>query len=169
MGIDLSSRIRHQLMIHLDYGKGIGGLEIRYSYPFAGPHSLREQLIKYRFDQIEVGLKEMLDNFVELIKARTPKTDIAVLPHAEVTPDILHGLLTFVVQDQQRAETVPMARLLYHEKIEPVGSQVERKIHVKRPEFSDDELALAEGIRTIVKGIGWAAYCESMGDLLKPD
>ena len=161
-------RIKHQLMVHFDYHPTHKELQIRYSYPFSREHELREQLIRYEESEIPVDLRNWLSCFSQFMADRIPQPETVRLPHAEVRPDISYGYLTVVVQDQSRANKVPLARLYYYEEVKPLSSKIEKQVYSERPNFNLTELDIAKRIREAVRKIAWKAYSELVGEHLMP-
>ena len=123
--------LKHQLIIHLDYGTQcfeLGGLKVRYGYHYSGEHQLREQLVRIAAAELAVELKADLDAVYEILQTRIPQPSPVRLPHAEILPIIRPGGLTFVVLDQAREKLLPIARLYYYEIIVPIRSHIERRV-----------------------------------------
>jgi|SRR3972149_10143605 len=157
---------KHQLNIHLDYGPHCfeqWGIEIRYGYHYSGEHQLREQVIRIGANRIDPELKKDLSSIYEALKNRIPKPEAVRLPHAEVTPKISPAGLAFVVLDQARAKALPIARLYYYEEIEPLGSRIERRIYMEKPDWKDAESEVCERVRENVRKIAWKDYEHLMG------
>ncbi len=158
--------LKHQLNIHLDYGPHcfeLWGLEVRYGYHYSGEHQLREQVIRVGADHIEPKLKIDLDSIYEALKGRIPEPERVRLPHTEVKPTVRPAGLTFVVLDQTRAMTLPIARLYYYEEIEPLGSRIERRIYLEKPDWTSAENEVCEGVRESIRKLAWKDYERLMG------
>jgi len=159
-------RLKHQLNIHLDYGPHCfeqWGLEIRYGYHYSGEHQLREQVLRIGANHVEPELKMNLDSIYDALKNRIPEPEAVRLPHAEVKPKITPAGLTFVVLDQKRAKTLPIARLYYYEEVEPLGSRIERRIYLEKHDWTDAEREVCQRVREIVRKIAWNDYERLMG------
>lgn len=161
------SRIKHQLLIHLDYSPAPGGLEIRYSYPFSRPHELREQVIRVPRRKILVAVKVELDALVEALCTRISTPKPVRLPHAEITPSIRRAITTIVIQDQHR--NLPIARLYYLEEIKEIGSRIERQVRMEPGEFSASERKSWGRLRTNIKRIVWEDYKRLVAAHLFPE
>ncbi|MGE5219625.1 MAG: hypothetical protein ACM3SP_21700 [Chloroflexota bacterium] len=158
--------LKHQLNIHLDYGIQCfepGGLEVRYGYHYSGEHQLREQVVQIPRAKLDPDLKSDLDALYEMLRGRIPQATPVRLPHAEIVPTIRPGGLTFVVLDQARQEQLPIARLYYYEIIEPIRSNIERRIYLERPDWTDNELKVCKRVREKVRKIAWDDYSGLMG------
>ena len=158
--------LKHQLNIHLDYGPHcfeLWGLEVRYGYHYSGEHQLREQVIQIGANHIEPELKTALDSIYEFLKSRIPEPAAVRLPHSEVRPKVRPAGLTFVVLDQSRAQALPIARLYYYEEIEPLGSRIERRIYLEKPDWKETEHVACERVREDVRKIAWKDYEHLMG------
>ena len=124
---------KHQLNVHLDYGIQcfeLGGLEVRYGYHYSGEHQLREQLVQIPARELEKKLATDLDALYEVLRVRIPDPSSVRLAHAEIVPTIRPGGLTFVVLDQAREKLLPIARLYYYEIVEPLRSNIERRVYL---------------------------------------
>jgi hypothetical protein len=158
--------LKHQLNIHLDYGVHCfepGGLEVRYGYHYSGEHQLREQVVQIPSAKLEADLKSDLDALYEMLRLRIPLPMPVRLPHAEIVPTIRPGGLTFVVLDQARQAQLPIARLYYYEIIEPIRSNIERRVYLERPDWTGDELRVCKRVREKVRKIAWDDYSSLMG------
>ena len=130
--------MKHQLNIHLDdFGPHLPTrrVEVRYSYPHAGRHSLREQVLVLESSNISPRLRTDLDMLYGALTARIPSPESVRLPHAELTPIIEPAILTFVVLDQFRAAELPIARLYFYESIPALRSRFEDQVRVTREEW----------------------------------
>ncbi len=157
---------KHQLNIHLDYGPQcfeLGGLEVRYGYHYSGEHQLREQLVRIPAAELQPALKSELDVLYETMRQRIPEPASVRLPHAEIRPTIRPGGLTFVVLDQARATKLPIARLYYYEIIEPIRSNIERRVYLEQADWTEEELETCKGIRDKVRNIAWEDYSRLIG------
>jgi hypothetical protein len=135
--------LKHQLNIHLDYGiqcVEVGGLEVWYGYHYSREHQLREQVIQIPAAKLDPDLKSDLDAVYEMLRIRIPHATPIRLPHAEIVPTIRPGGLTFVMLDQAREEQLPIARLYYCEIVETIRSNIERRVYLQRPDWTEDEL-----------------------------
>ncbi len=88
------------------------------------------------------------------------------MPHAIVPAVISLGVLTIVIQDARRVD-IPLARLYYYERIEEMGSQVERKVRMESPDFSAVDRAVWERFKQDVKGLAWADYRNRFGQYFR--
>ena len=153
--------LKHQINIHLDYGPHcfeLWGLEVRYGYHYSGEHQLREQVIRIGANHIEPKLKIDLDSIYEALKSRIPEPEAVRLPHAEVKPTLRPAGLTFVVLDQTRAKVLPIARLYYSEEVDPLGSRIERRIYLEKPDWTGTEREVCERVRKSIRKIAWNDY-----------
>jgi hypothetical protein len=161
-GRDVEQRLKHQLLVHLDYSPPPIRLDVRFSYPFSGDHVLREQVLSFDQASIPTHLRTDLDAIVRFLLCRIPRPADVRLPHAKVTPTIERAVLTVVAQDQNRAVVVPLARMYYRETVHELGSMNEKQIRVERPDLSADELRLAKRVAAAARRIAWQAYSRTM-------
>ena len=152
------TRVKHQLLIHLDYGDTLPSLEVRYSYPFSTPHQLPEQAITIPKAKIPGRIKKDLDYLYQQIRGRIPAPTPVRLPHAQIVPDIRPAIMTVVVQDQQRHSQIPLARLYYHEEVLKLSSRIEAQVRMGPAEFSGSERAAWERLRIKIKRLAWEHY-----------
>ena len=157
---------KHQLNVHLDYGIQcfeLGGLEVRYGYHYSGEHQLREQLVQIPARELEKKLATDLDALYEVLRVRIPDPSSVRLAHAEIVPTIRPGGLTFVVLDQAREKLLPIARLYYYEIVEPLRSNIERRVYLERPDWTSDELKVCRRVAEAVRKIAWNDYSHLLG------
>ena len=157
---------KHQLNIHLDYGPNVfepWALEVRYGYHYSGEHQLREQVLRIPSGEIGTQLAADLKELYEALRRRIPEPEMVRLPHAEIQPQILPTGLAYVVLDQARAAELPIARLYYLEEVEPIGSRIERRVYLERPDWEQTELALCKRVREAVRKLAWEDYSRLMG------
>lgn len=152
------TRVKHQLLIHLDYGDTLASLEIRYSYPFSVPHQLPEQAIAVPKAKIPGPIKKDLDYLYRQMRGRIPAPTRVRLPHAEIVPQIRPAIMTVVVQDQQRHTQIPLARLYYHEEVPRLRSSIEAQVRMGPADFSVSERAAWERLRVKIKRMAWEHY-----------
>ena len=126
-------------------------------------HQLREQLTRIPAAELHPALKHELDLLYEAMRQRIPEPVSVRLPHAEIQPTIRPGGLTFVVLDQTRATKLPIARLYYYEIVEQIRSNIERRVYLEQPDWTDEELETCKGIRDKVKKIAWEDYSHLIG------
>jgi hypothetical protein len=156
------TRVKHQLLIHLDYGDTLPSLEVRYSYPFSTPHRLPEQAIAVPKAKIPGPIKKDLDYLYRQMSDRIPPPTPVRLPHAHIVPDIRPAIMTVVVQDQQRQTQIPLARLYYHEEVLKLGSRIEAQVRMGPADFSGSERAAWERLRVKIKRMAWEHYVHMM-------
>jgi hypothetical protein len=147
------NRTPHQLLVHLDWFPE-GRLEIRYSYPFAGQHELREQLITVATGDIPSDVREPLEQLRARLRARHTALPVR-FPSQEITPKVHDGILTVVTRDQRRS--LPIARLYLHETIEGV-SKVEKEARMESSDFGTDDLVAWRKVRQWANGKAWEDY-----------
>jgi hypothetical protein len=153
--------LKHQLNIHLDYSPitaGPSDLEVRYSYPHSGEHSLREQELVVPARDMDPALRADIDFLVSTLVSRIPTPVGVRLPHALIPPKVEPGILTFVVLDQSRAERLPIARLTYYEVVKPLESRIEGRVCLEKEGWTSSELDCCRRIQAAVKGLAWHHY-----------
>jgi len=154
----LTPNLKHQLLIHLDYSLTSDDLEVRYSYPFSGEHKLPEQVIRFSGDTIPNSIRSELLKLVEWLLSSIPKPEAVRLPHVQAEPTITPGVVTIVIQDQERSQALPIARAYYLEEVAPIGSRVERSVHKERGEFPAVQRESWNRLRQLIKGLAWRDY-----------
>jgi hypothetical protein len=162
----MSERIRHQLNIHLDYRgpeRTPFEVEVRFSYPHAGDHSLPETSRRWSSSSMSPRIEAAFRTLYSAMESRIPAVEKPRLPHASLTVRYLPQILTFVVQDQSRSSQLPLARLYYIEVL-PVRTQIEKEVCVGRSDWSADELSTCEVVRQAVKSFAWSAYKSIVGE-----
>lgn len=138
-------RMKHQLIIHLDYSPDVLSppSEIRYSYPLSGPHELKEQVVHVSAAEISNQVKESLDDLREALLGRIEAKSVR-LPHAEITAHVRPTIMTVVIQDQRR-DDIPCVRMYYLEEIEEIGSRVEKQVRMEPRDFNPFEREAGRG------------------------
>lgn len=145
---------KHELVVHLDYGPALSGLEIRYSYPLSAVHLSPERVVRVPQDQILRDVARHLDHLIKGLTFRIPPP--AGLPH--------HGRLcrplgaTIVIQDGRHGNELPLAWLNYEEEGAETGSRVEKVIRMSPHDFTAEELSSWNRLRQRIKGIAWAHH-----------
>lgn len=146
-------RTPHQLLTHVDWHAN-GELQIRYSYPFAGPHELREQVIHVAAADVPSDIGSTLENLRDLLRARI-EVNAVRFPHQKIVPTRQDGIMTVVTQDQRRP--LPISRLYYNEIIDGV-SKVEKQVRMEQSDFSANDRAVWKTLEQWVSGKAWESY-----------
>lgn len=155
---------KHELVIHLDYGPPVAGLEIRYRYPFSAPDAFPERVVRIQQHRI---LRDVLRDLDILYHGLTKRIRTPVgLPYAAVDPVTRPIVATIVIQDQRRSHELPLARLCYPEDVPGNGSRVEREVRMEAGDFTADERVSWDRLRKRIKGIAWTHYQGAVGDYL---
>lgn len=155
---------KHELVIHLDYGPPVAGLKIRYRYPFRTPDAFPERVVRIPQHQILRDVLRDLDILYQGLTNRVPVP--AGPPDTGVVPHTRPAIATIVIQDQRRAQELPLARLCYPEDVAGNGSQAEREVHMEAEDFTADERLAWDRLRKRIKGIAWTHYQGAVGDYL---
>lgn len=150
---------KHQLVIHVDYGPAILGLEIRYSYPLSSLHASPERVIRILQDQILRDVGRHLDHLVRGLTARIPS------PSGPPWQDRICRPIgaTIALQDDRHGHELPLAWLTYEEEDREIGSRVEKEIRMTRRDFTPDEFSSWDRLRQRIKGIAWAHHQGAVG------
>lgn len=152
---------KHQLVIHLDYGPAILGLEIRYRYPLSTLHVSPERVIRIPQDQILRDVLRHLDHLVRGLTLRIPSPSDPPCPDRMCRPI---GA-TIAIQDERPGHELPLAWLTYEEDGSELDSRVGKEIRMTRRDFTPDEVSSWDRLRQRIKGIAWAHYQGAVGDM----
>lgn len=145
---------KHELVVQLDYGPALLGLQIRYSYPLSAVHLSPERVVRIPQDQILRDVARHLDHLFTGLTARIP-------PPAGLTGQ---GRLcqptraTIVIQDRGYGHELPVAWLNYEEDDPEIGARVGKVIRMDPQDFTADELSSWNRLRQRIKGIAWAHH-----------
>ena len=152
---------KHQLIIHVDYGPAILGLEIRYSYPLSTLHVSPERVIRIPQDRILRDVLRHLDHLVRGLTVRIPP------PSGPPWLDRGYRLVgaTIAIQDNRHGHEVPFAWLTYEEDGREIGSRVGKEVRMTPRDFTPDEVSSWDRLRQRIKGIAWAHYQGAVGDM----
>lgn len=129
--------VPHQLLIHTDAPPDdTAGLEVRYSYPSSGEHSIPETVVRIPRSRIPEGVVEAIGIVRNWLLGYVPSNPIR-LPHSdEIRPVVRPGILTVVVQDQRRKLELPLVRLYAYEQIREIPSRREVEVRLSGKEVS---------------------------------
>jgi hypothetical protein len=147
-------RVPHQLIIHLDQLPN-GLIQVKWDYPFTSP-PIPEQLITIGESAVDSQLNRDLEKMREFMIAKVPPLESVRVPHGYIKPQRRFGILTVVIQDEQR--DLPVLRLFYTE-IYTGGATCEKKVRIDgRGNTSRIEFDLWDSIHKTVCGIAWKDY-----------
>lgn len=149
---------RHQLLVHVDLVPPADVVDVVYSYPFAGAHSLPEIRACVPIADVDEAAARALFAFVGRLVERLPCERVR-LPHAVIAPTYVPGVLTVPVQDARRMGTdLPLARLYVYELLPETGTTREHELRIDRPEFDAGLRSWWDDIRAWGKRIAWREY-----------
>lgn len=151
------TNIKHQLVIHFDYGGGVEGVSIKYSYPFSEPHEIPEQTVVISPSDIPSDVRVDLNALEAALTCRIPAPDSVRLPHAEIAPTIRNCVITVVVQDQRR-RNIPLARMYYLLEVTEIGSRKEHQVRIEPNDWSGAELECWSRLKSFAKRVAWKDY-----------
>jgi hypothetical protein len=152
---------KHQLVIHLDYGPAVLGLEIRYSYPLSTLHVSPERVIRIPQGLILRDVLRHLELLVRGLTARIPS------PSGPPRQDRICRPIgaTIAIQDDRHGHELPLAWLAYEEDGQESGSRVGKEIRMTQRDFTPDEFSSWDRLRQRIRGIAWAHYQGAVGDI----
>jgi hypothetical protein len=154
---------KHQLVVHLDYGPALLGLEIRYSYPLSALHLSPERVIRIPQDQILRDVLRHLDHLVKGLTGRIPAPSGPPCQDRVCRPT---GA-TIVIQDGRRGHEQPLAWLNYEDEGPEIGSRVGKSVRMTPPDFTPDEFSSWDRLRQRIRGIAWAHYQGAAADTFR--
>ena len=68
-----------------------------------------------------------------------------------------------MVLDQNRAETLPIARLYFYETVEPLNSRIEGKVYLEKPDWVEEELLICRRVKQAARKLTWEDYERLIG------
>ncbi len=116
-----------------------------------------------RLSELSDGLRSALDALIDSIVAAIPAVEPVCLPHAEVEPTITFGYFTLAVQDRTRGAELPAYRLYYHKEIPDIPTKAEKEIRLRRDQFDDKQLDLAQKAARELRKMAWQDYERRFG------
>ena len=151
------TNIKHQLVIHFDYGGGVDGVSIKYSYPFTERHKIREQTVVVSQSDVSPDVQADLNTLEAALTSRIPAPESVRIPHARISPTIRNCVITVVVQDQRRRD-IPLARMYYLEEVPEIGSRTEEQVRIEPNDWSESELECWNRLKKFAKQLAWEDY-----------
>ena len=145
---------KHELVVHVDCGPALFGLEIRYRYPLSAVHLSPERVVRIPHDQMLRDVARHLDHLVNGLTARIPPPSGLAGQGWRCQPT---GA-TIVIQDRRHGHELPLAWLNYEEEGPEIGSRVGKVIRMNPHDFTADELSSWNRLRQRIKGMAWAHY-----------
>lgn len=149
-----TERVPHKLTIHLDWVPG-DELHVRWSYPYATPHTIPEQPLIWADDipdAIADALKALLAEAESHIESRSVHQ-----PHQDVQPHAVGDLLKLKIQDSAQPG-VPDIRARF--RLSVPGEEAPSVTEEVSMDVSDlaDENEAWRPVREWAKGRAWTAY-----------
>jgi hypothetical protein len=154
--------LKHELLIHVDYGLPFGSLVVRYRGPISDPDAVPEQAIQLPRARIPRDVQDELDELYHGFTRRIPPPTPAETPTGWI---IRPALATILIQDPERPPGLALAWLTYVQQLRALDERLEQQhLAFLAVDLTAAERTTLERLRHRVKGIAWAHYQGPVGE-----